>query len=83
MKTVEKTAAKKPELIETERKMLEFIAQTIDRHGYQPSMREIAKELGYASPGYIPKLVESVERKGYVSAQRGARAIVFNWREFV
>jgi hypothetical protein len=45
-------------------------------------MREIAKELGYASPGYVPCLVESCKKKGYVKAQHGARAIEFDWRAF-
>lgn len=80
MKTTEKDT--RPELLATERQMLEFIARTIDNHGYQPSMREIADELGYASPGYIPKLVAGAERKGYIVAQHGARAIEFDWREF-
>ncbi len=71
------------ELLETERRLLTFVAWRIHTAGYQPSMREIAKELGYASPGYVPTLVESCKRKGYVKAQHGARAIEFNWREFV
>lgn len=71
------------ELLDTERKMLEFIAWKIDQYGYQPSMREIAAELGYSSAGYVPTLVESCTRKGYVTAQHGARAIEFKWREFV
>ena len=82
MKTVE-TKSSRPELLDTERKMLEFVAWKIDQYGYQPSMREIAAELGYRSPGYVPKLVESCQQKGYVIAQHGARAIEFNWREFV
>lgn len=78
-----KTIEKRGELIATERQMLEFIARQIDKYGCQPSMREIADELGYSSPGYIPKLVEGCTKKGYITAQHGARAIVFNWREFV
>lgn len=70
-------------LIHTERKMLEFIAWRINQYGYQPSMREIATELGYASPGYVPTLVESCRQKGVVVAQHGARAIEFDWRAFV
>lgn len=71
------------ELLDTERKMLEFVAWKIDQYGYQPSMREIAAELGYSSPGYVPVLVESCRRKGFVTAQHGARAIEFDWRKFV
>ncbi len=71
------------DLLDTERKMLEFIAWKIDQYGYQPSMREIATELGYSSPGYVPCLVESCTKKGYVKAQHGARAIEFDWRAFV
>lgn len=83
MKTMEKKKAARPELTQAERKMLEYIAFKIDRTGCQPSMREIATELGYASPGYVPTLVEGCTRKGYIKAQHGARAIEFDWREFV
>lgn len=78
-----KTAEKKGELLATERQMLEFIARRIDKLGVQPSMREIAAELGYASPGYVPRLVEGCRKKGYVEYNLGARGIVFNWRAFV
>lgn len=83
MKTAESSSNTRPPLIDKERQMLEFVAWKIHRYGYQPSMREIATELGYSSPGYIPVLVESCQRKGYVKAQHGARAIEFNWREFI
>lgn len=70
------------ELLDTERRLLRFVAWRISTCGYQPSMREIAAELGYASPGYVPALVESLKRKGIVKAQHGARAIEFAWREW-
>lgn len=70
------------ELNDTEKKMLTFIAKTIDQHGYQPSMREIADELGYSGAAYVPRLVASCVQKGVVREQRGARAIVFDWRDF-
>jgi DNA-binding MarR family transcriptional regulator len=82
MKTIEKKAGKQ-ELTATEQKMLSYIAYKINRTGCQPSMREIATELGYSSPGYVPKLVDSCQAKGYIKAQHGARAIEFAWREFV
>lgn len=69
-------------LNETEEKMLKFVAKTIDQHGYQPSMREIADELGYSGAAYVPRLVASCMRKGVVREQRGARAIVFDWRDY-
>ena len=81
--SVVKPAKSGAELLDTERKMLEFIAWRINQYGYQPSMREIASELGYSSPGYVPCLVESCRRKGVVVAQHGARAIEFDWRAFV
>ena len=79
MKTMQKTI----ELTATEQKMLSYIAWKISRTGCQPSMREIATELGYASPGYVPELVRSCQAKGVVKAQHGARAIEFAWRDFV
>lgn len=70
------------ELTDNEERMLRFVAKSIDRHGYQPSMREIATELGFSSPGYIPKMVEACIAKGVVRKTVGARAISFNWRDF-
>lgn len=80
--SVTRNAKHGSDLIDTERRLLAFVAWRISTCGYQPSMREIAKELGYASPGYVPCLVESCKKKGYVKAQHGARAIEFDWRAF-
>lgn len=73
----------KQRLTESESHMLWFIAKSIDRDGYQPSMREIASELGFSSPGYVPRMVDSCISKGAVRGKRGARAIIFDWRSYL
>ncbi len=78
-----RSATKEVPLTKNEQRLLWFVAQSIDRDGIQPSMREIADELGFKSPGYIPRMVAACKRKGVVRGTRGARAIVFNWRAYL
>lgn len=64
-------------------RMLSYIASHIQEYGYQPSYEEIADHFGWASKGYVHQCVALLERKGVVEGQRGARAIHFNWREYL
>jgi repressor LexA len=59
--------------------VLELIRRHVREHGYQPSLREMAKELGMASPTGALSHLKALERKGFVrlvpSASRSVELI--------
>jgi hypothetical protein len=65
--------------------MLTYIANSIWQRGYQPSIRELCKHMGWSSFNYATHLLKCYfenhgnRGKGYV----GARAVSFNWRKYV
>jgi SOS-response transcriptional repressor LexA len=73
-----------PVIAPSEMKMLRIVAKSINETGTQPSMREIARRLGYAVPGYVHLMVKNLERKGFVEHRGGkSKSIIFNWREYL
>lgn len=64
-----------------ERKLLRHIAAETRKNGYQPTYREIAKDWGYSSPGYIATLVSKLEERGVVES-KGQRALYFNHHHY-
>lgn len=71
-----------PDLTDREQEVLEYVAQHIDRWGFQPSYREIAEHLGWASAGYVTVLFTRMENRG-VLARMGLRAIEFQWKNYL
>jgi SOS-response transcriptional repressor LexA len=69
-------------ITELEDKLLRHIAAETRKNGYQPSYREIAKDWGYSSQGYIATLVVKLENKGVVR-RKGCRAVAFNHQQFL
>ena len=64
--------------------ILTMIANHIWNYGYQPTLREIAAELGWESPGYVQTLLQHwFEETGDGRVTMRSRAIDFNWREYV
>jgi repressor LexA len=55
---------------ERRRKILEFIAQTVEERGYPPSVREIADAVGLASPSAVHHHLTALEREGMVERSR-------------
>jgi repressor LexA len=49
-----------------QRKILEFMKQWIDRHGYPPSMREIGEAVELVSPSSVAYQLQALERKGWI-----------------
>jgi SOS-response transcriptional repressor LexA len=39
--------------------------------GYPPTIGEIQENLGYRNPGYVHKVLSSLERKGYITRKKG------------
>ncbi len=52
----------------TERQLaiLKFIEQMVREHGYPPSVREIGKAVGLASPSSVHTHIETLQRLGYL-----------------
>lgn len=78
-------ATKVKELNETERKILEFVAFRIDSVGFQPSIREIGKQMGWKSPNAVMSRLRSMQEKGVILGRRkmSSRALLFRWKEYL
>ncbi len=49
-----------------QRRVLEFIRNSVDRRGYPPSMREIGDAVGLTSPSSVAHQLGALERKGFL-----------------
>jgi repressor LexA len=49
-----------------QRRVLEFIRDSVERRGYPPSMREIGEAVGLTSPSSVSHQLTTLERKGYL-----------------
>lgn len=65
-----------------EQKLLCHIASFVDKHGYQPTYRQIALDWGYRSPGYIHALVGKLKKRGIVEVE-GYRAVSFDYKKYL
>ena len=59
----------KSELTQKQRKVFEFIAERIQSN-IPPTIREIAKHMGFSSTGTVRDYLRSLERKGYIRRGR-------------
>ena len=65
-----------PPLTQRQQEALEFIRAEITESSRPPTVREIARRFGYASPRGATLLIEALERKGYLNrAGRASRNI--------
>jgi repressor LexA len=49
-----------------QKKILDYLLQTIEERGYPPSVREIAEAVGLTSPSTVHAHLEALQRKGYL-----------------
>ncbi len=49
-----------------QRRVLEFITDSVQRRGYPPSMREIGEAVGLTSPSSVAHQLATLERKGFL-----------------
>lgn len=63
------------ELTKTQREILDFLVEHLQRVGYPPTVREIAKKFELRGPRAPKEHLDALERKGYIKRERGARAI--------
>jgi repressor LexA len=54
------------ELTARQRRILEFIREWVDGHGYPPSVREIGEAVGLVSPSSVAYQLKELEKKGYL-----------------
>jgi repressor LexA len=65
-----------PDLTPRQRQILAMIREWVDRHGYPPTMREIAAAVGLASPSSVAHQLTALEEKGFLKrGSRGSRAV--------
>ena len=62
-------------LTKRQKQTLDHITRAIQREGYPPSIREIGHALGIKSPRGVVGHLEALQKKGYLSRERGARTI--------
>ncbi len=61
----------KPELTKRQKKVWEAVGFFIQKHGYSPTIRQLAKMLDIASPSAVFKHLSSIEKKGYLQKEKG------------
>jgi repressor LexA len=67
------------ELTTRQRQILTMIRAWIDRHGYPPTMREIAAAVGLASPSSVAHQLKVLEEHGLLRRDaRGSRAVALS-----
>lgn len=66
-------------LTKRQKEILRHLTRSIQKEGYPPSIREIGEALGIKSPRGVVGHLEALEKKGYLSRERGARTIRINW----
>lgn len=58
-------------------RIITFIRDHTQRHGYPPTVREIGDQIGLTSPSSVHWHLKTLERKGYIRRADGrSRAIV-------
>lgn len=64
-------------LTEKQERVLRLIARWIKDEGYPPTLQEMADELGVASKNAVVKMLQALEKKGYIRKSSLARGIQF------
>jgi repressor LexA len=59
------------DLTEVQRKILDFIVETIKRHDRSPTIREIGEEFGISSTNGVRYHLSILEDRGYIRRRRG------------
>ncbi len=54
-------------LTQRQREVLDFIRKYIKTHGYSPTLREIARELGIKTPRGVKTHIKALQKKGYLT----------------
>src|SRR5450631_4155518 len=60
-----------PALSVRQEKVLQFVRDAVRRHGYPPSIREIAEAVGLRSTSSVSHQLEALQKKGYLQRHSG------------
>lgn len=63
------------DLTERQNQILEFVTEHVMKKGFAPSIREISKAMGFASPRAAHKHLKTLEEAGYLARESKARGI--------
>ncbi|MBI5698971.1 transcriptional repressor LexA [Candidatus Saganbacteria bacterium] len=63
------------ELSERQDQILRFVTEHVMKKGFAPSIREISKAMGFASPRAAHKHLKTLEEAGYLARESKARGI--------
>lgn len=63
------------ELSERQNQILQFVTEHVIKRGFAPSIREICKAMGFASPRAAHKHLKTLEEAGYLARESKARGI--------
>jgi repressor LexA len=63
------------ELNEKEQQVLNFVQEYLQDNGYPPSVRDICKKFGFASPRSGQKYLEALEAAGYIEKSNKSRGL--------
>jgi len=55
-----------PDLTSRQRRILDFIRETVERRGYPPTVREIGEAVGLVSPSSVAYQMGVLQKKGYL-----------------
>ncbi|MBT3394773.1 MAG: repressor LexA [Waddliaceae bacterium] len=58
-------------LTKRQREIVDYIKEYIGSNSYSPSYREIMEQFGFSSVGSVYKHVKALERKGFLSLEKG------------
>ena len=64
-----------PSLTDRQSKVLQFITGSLSDRGFPPTQREIMRHFKIKSTRGVARHLEALEKKGYLTRSRGARAI--------
>lgn len=66
------------DLTDRQQQVLSFIVTYIEKNGYPPAQREIARHLGISSNLGVMKHLDALEKKGHLRRDSHSRSIVLN-----
>ena len=66
---VEREVPDKEALTERQQQVLDFIARSIERRGYPPTLREIGEHMGIRSTNGVNDHLKALEKKGYLARE--------------
>lgn len=61
------------DLTPAQTRVLSFVSAFLAQHGYAPTLREIARDLGFSSTNAANEHLQMLQRKGHLRLEKGSR----------